>query len=89
MSASVNNVAAKLDKVLDFINRQTPLEKRVAQRVEENGGLEVAVQVRAQSEIFCLSLLTIHTLEYEIPQRSCCERFSRGANSAGGNSSTI
>ncbi|KAJ6608917.1 hypothetical protein B0H10DRAFT_2066252 [Mycena sp. CBHHK59/15] len=44
MSGNINTMNAKLDQVLQFISRQTPLELSVAQQMQENGGPEAALQ---------------------------------------------
>ncbi|KAJ7277107.1 hypothetical protein C8J57DRAFT_1308571 [Mycena rebaudengoi] len=44
MSGTVDTMSAKLDMVLQFISRQTPLEQSVTKQLEEHGGFEKALQ---------------------------------------------
>ncbi|KAJ6628140.1 hypothetical protein B0H10DRAFT_1991603 [Mycena sp. CBHHK59/15] len=44
MSGNLNAMNAKIDQVLQYVARQTPLEQAIAQQIQENGGAEVALQ---------------------------------------------
>lgn len=48
INQKVDDISAKFDMVLDFINKRSPFEAHVMGKIEEVGGEEIAIQVRGR-----------------------------------------